>query len=54
MNELKIGDKIDVGHGHITELKDILFCPYASMLLYWFFNEKGEYKYNIREFIHKV
>lgn len=54
MEELKVGDKIDVGYGHVTELKEIKFCPYAKINLYWFYNDKGEYKYNVREFVKKV
>lgn len=51
--ELKVGDKIDVD-GFITELKEIKYCPYAQMDLYWFYNEQGEYKFNILEWIEKV
>jgi len=51
--DLKIGDKIDIG-GFITELKEIKYDPYARMDLYWFYNENGEYKYNVREWITKV
>ena len=53
MDELKVGDKIDIGN-FITELKEIKYDPYAKMDLYWFYNEKGEYKYNVREWINKV
>ncbi len=52
-SELKIGDKINVD-GFITELKDVAYCPFAKLPLYWFFNERGEYKYNLREFITKA
>lgn len=50
---LKVGDKIDIG-GFITELIEIKYDPYARMDLYWFYNENGEYKYNVREWITKV
>lgn len=51
--ELKVGDKIDIG-GFITELKEIKFDKMANIFLYWFYNEAGEYKYNVREFMFKV
>ena len=51
--DLKVGDKIDIG-GFVTELKEIKYDPYARMDLYWFYNENGEYKYNVREWITKV
>jgi len=51
--DLKVGDKIDIG-GFITELKEIKYDPYVRINLYWFYNEKGEYKYNVRECITKV
>jgi hypothetical protein len=51
--ELKVGDKIDIGN-FMTELKEIKFDKYANMDLYWFYNERGEYKYNVRDFITKV
>ena len=51
--DLKVGDKIDIGN-FITELKEIKFDKYADMDLYWFYNERGEYRYNIRGFITKV
>ena len=51
--DLKVGDKIDIGN-FITELKEIKFDKYADMDLYWFYNERGEYKYNVRDFITKV
>jgi hypothetical protein len=51
--DLKVGDKIDIG-GFITELKEIKYDLYARMDLYWFYNERGEYKYNVREWITKV
>jgi hypothetical protein len=52
--DLKVGDKIDVGYGCITELKEIKYDPYAMVDLYWFYNEKGEYKFNVREYITKL
>ena len=54
MKKLKVGDKIYVGYGHITELKEIIFCPYAKINLYWFYNNKGEYKFNVRDAIKKM
>ena len=51
--DLKVGDKIDIG-GFVTELKEIKYDTYAEMELYWFYNENGEYKYNVREWITKV
>ena len=50
---LKVGDKIDVG-GFVTELKEIKYDPCARINLYWFYNERGEYKYNVLEWITKV
>ena len=52
-NELQIGDSIDIG-GLITTLEDISFDPMAKCNLYWFYNERGEYKYNLLEFITKA
>ena len=54
MNEIKVGDKIDVGDGYITNVIKIEYCPYAKMKLYFFYNIEGEYKYNIREYIKKM
>ena len=51
--DLKEGDKIDIG-GFITTLEEIKYDPYAKIVLYWFWNERGEYKYNVRDFITKV
>lgn len=51
--ELKVGDKIDIGN-FITELKEIKYCPYAEMNLYWFYNELGQYKFNLLKFITKI
>jgi hypothetical protein len=51
--DLKVGDKIDIG-GFITTLEEIKYDPYAEIDLYWFWNERGEYKYNVRDFITKV
>ena len=51
--DLKVGDKIDIG-GFITTLEEIKYDPYAKIDLYWFWNERGEYKYNVRDFITKV
>ena len=51
--DLKVGDKIDIG-GFITTLEEIKYDPYAKIDLYWFWNEIGEYKYNVRDFITKV
>lgn len=51
--DLKVGDKIDVC-GFVTELKEIIYYPCIKMKLYWFYNEKGEYKYNVRDWIKKV
>jgi hypothetical protein len=52
-DDLKVGDKIDVG-GFITKLEEIKYDPYAQINLYWFYNENGEYKFNVREWITKV
>jgi hypothetical protein len=51
--DLKVGDKIDIG-GFITTLEEIKYDFYAEIDLYWFWNERGEYKYNVRDFITKV
>lgn len=51
--DLKVGDKIDIG-GFITTLEEIKYDPYAKIDLYWFWNERGEYRYNVRDFITKV
>ena len=51
--DLKVGDKIDIG-GFITTLEEIKYDPYAKIDLYWFWTERGEYKYNVRDFITKV
>lgn len=51
--DLKVGDKIDIG-GFITTLEEIKYDPYAMIDLYWFWNERGEYRYNVRDFITKV
>ena len=51
--DLKVGDKINVG-GFITTLEEIKYDHYANIDLYWFRNEKGEYKFNLKEFIKKV
>jgi hypothetical protein len=51
--DLKVGDKIDIG-GFITTLEEIKYDPHAKIGLYWFWNERGEYKYNVRDFITKV
>ena len=51
--DLKVGDKIDIG-GFITALEEIKYDPYAKIDLYWFWNERGEYKCNVRDFITKV
>ena len=51
--DLKVGDKIDIG-GFITTLEEIKYDPYAKIDLYWFWNERGEYKYNVRDFITKM
>lgn len=51
--DLKVGDKIDIG-GFITTLEEIKYDPYAKIYLYWFWNERGEYRYNVRDFITKV
>jgi hypothetical protein len=51
--DLKVGDKIDIG-GFITTLEEIIYDPYAKIDLYWFWNERGEYKFNVRDFITKV
>jgi hypothetical protein len=51
--DLKVGDKINID-GFITELKEIKYDPYAQIILYWFYNENGEYKFNVREWITKV
>ena len=51
--DLKVGDKIDIG-GFVTELKEIKYDLYARMYLFWFYNENGEYKYNVREWVTKV
>ena len=48
--DLKVGDKIDIG-GFVTELKEIKYDPYSRTDLYWFYNERGEYKFNVREWI---
>jgi len=51
--DLKVGDTIDIG-GFITSLEEIKYDPFAKLDLYWFWNERGEYKYNLKEFISKV
>jgi len=51
--DLKVGDIIDIG-GFVTELEEIKYDPFARMDLYWFYNENGEYRYNVLEWITKV
>lgn len=51
--DLKVVDKIDID-GFITTLEEIKYEPYAKIDFYWFLDERGEYKYNLREFITKV
>lgn len=51
--ELKVGDKIDIG-GFVTTLDEILYDPYIDDYLYWFHNQEGEYKFNVRCGIIKV
>lgn len=51
---LRAGDPIEVGDGFKTLLDKIEYCPVAGIPLYWFYNEAGEYRYNVREFIKRA
>ncbi len=54
--DLKVGDKIDIG-GFVTEIKEakeVKYDPCTKITLYWFYNERGEYRYNVLEGITKV
>jgi len=51
--DFKVGDTIDIG-GFITSLDKIEYDLYAKIDLYWFWNERGEYKFNVRDGIKKA
>ena len=52
--ELKVGDKIDIGKNYTTILDKIEYCPFAKIDLYLFYTDKNEYKFNVKEFIKKI
>lgn len=51
--KINVGDEI-MSVGHVSKIEKIEYCPIAKVDLYWFFNEKGELKYNILPFISKI
>lgn len=53
-NDPKEGDQIVLDYGFKTKLLEIKYCPFAKVDLYWFLNERGERKYNLKEFIKKA
>jgi hypothetical protein len=51
---LKIGDKIDLGEGFISRIKDMSYDPGFDTTKCWFYNREGLYKYRLLEDIKKV
>jgi len=49
---LRKGDKIDTG-GFVTTLEkvEITYWGKERIIKYWFYNENGELKFNVRDFI---